>query len=79
MASIYNFNDHLSIHDKFEIVKTYYEKNYKIKFKKKPPHDQIEDLFQKIGKLHEEANHHFFKKPGLLTKFIEKSGLKKEE
>jgi hypothetical protein len=84
MAIIHQFGDHLSIQDKWEICKKYYEKIYSkkekpIRFRKMPSYDQIEDLFQNIGKLEQSIDFHLSQKPGLEKKFYEKNGLVPEE
>lgn len=83
MANIYQMDQYLSIHDKWKIAKTYYErvlstKEKKVILSRKPSDDQVEDLFQKIGKLNSEAQEHFFKKPGSYKNFLEFSGLTPE-
>lgn len=79
MAEIYSFGDHRSLEEKWDLVSSYYQRVYKITWRQKPPSDQIEDLYEKIGKLNASISQHFHKKPGLLDKFMKKSGLVDDE
>jgi len=53
---------------KWARVKDYYESAYKIRIKKRPSDEKIEELYKKMLLLTSELNEHYFRKPGLQTK-----------
>ena len=53
---------------KWAKVKEYYERSYKIRFKKKLTDEKIEELYKKMTQLTDEMRVHLFQKPGLVPK-----------
>lgn len=83
MATIYQMDQHLTVDQKWEVVKNYYEmvgstKAKKIKISRRPSTDQIEDLYEKIGQFNLSAKEYFVKKPGCFQNFVKSNGLMPE-
>ena len=63
----------MNIDQKWEVVKTYYEKNYKTQFKERLPDDKIEFLFRELSRLNFSIQSYLAKHQTTIRAFIERS------